>query len=87
MRSPPRCRIVSWPVHASFTAGLSRCGYATDMAENNTTDLRSDHVKQKLHDELADEQGRPAKPDDVDRVVDAKAQSLADASVQDLCHC
>jgi hypothetical protein len=57
--------------------------YGNDMAENNRYDLRVNHVKQRLHDELVDEQGRAADPDDVSRVVDAKAESFADAPVQE----
>ena len=53
------------------------------MADNNPYDSRVNHVKQRLLDELVDDTGHPADPDDVDRVVDAKAESLADAPVQE----
>jgi hypothetical protein len=53
------------------------------MADNNSYDLRVDAVKHRLHDDLVDETGHPADPADVDRVVDAKAESLADAPVQE----
>jgi hypothetical protein len=53
------------------------------MTENNPYDQRVYSVKQRLHDELVDANGHPADPNDVDRVVDAKAESLADAPVQE----
>ena len=53
------------------------------MADNTSQDKRLEHVKQRLHDELVDETGRPAEPDEVDSVVDAKAESLAEAPVQE----
>lgn len=53
------------------------------MAENTSQDKRLEHVKQRLHDEMVDEKGRPAEPDEVDSIVDAKAESLSDAPVQE----
>ena len=53
------------------------------MAENTPQDKRLEDMKHRLHDELVDEHGRPAEPDQVDRVVDSKAESLAGAPVQE----
>jgi hypothetical protein len=54
------------------------------MDEQQTPqDKRIDAVKERLHDELVDEQGRPASDDTVDRAVDAAAAPLADAPVQE----
>jgi hypothetical protein len=57
--------------------------YRNGMAQNNPYDLRVQSVKQRLHDDLVGENGRPADTNDVDRVVDAKAESLAGAPVQE----
>jgi hypothetical protein len=63
--------------------GASPARYQTHMTEHNPYDQRVHSVKQRLHDELVDANGHPADPNDVDRVVDAKAESLADAPVQE----
>ena len=53
------------------------------MAEIISFEMRVYAVKQRLHDELVDHEGVPADPVDVDRVVDAKAASFAEARVQE----
>ena len=53
------------------------------MADKNLSDKRVEIVKQRLHEDLLDEDGRPAAPGDIDRVVDAKAERLAEAPVQE----
>ena len=53
------------------------------MDDNNPFDARVDAVKQRLQHDLVDDQGRPAPTEDVDRVVEAKAESFADAPVQE----
>ena len=53
------------------------------MANSTSSDQRVEAVKQRLRADLVDERGQPAEPDDVARVVDAKADSLADAPVQE----
>jgi hypothetical protein len=46
-------------------------------------DKRLDTLKHQLHDELVDEEGNPADAQDVDDVVTATREHLADAPVQD----
>ncbi len=53
------------------------------MAQKTAQDTRTEVVKQRLQEELVDEQGRPAEPDDVASVVQAKAESLAEAPLQE----
>jgi hypothetical protein len=53
------------------------------MNEESPYDRRVETVKARLQDELVDEHGHPAEPGDVEEVVDAKAQALADAPVQE----
>ena len=53
------------------------------MNKGSPYDRRVETVKARLQDELVDEGGRPAEPGDVEEVVDAKAQALADAPVQE----
>jgi hypothetical protein len=53
------------------------------MSDKTLNDKRVEAVKQRLHNELVDEQGRPPEPSDVDRVVDEKAASFAEAPVQE----
>lgn len=53
------------------------------MVERKPYDERLRSLKRRLRDELVDDNGRPADPNHVDRVVEAKAQSLADAPVQE----
>ena len=53
------------------------------MVENTSDDMRVETVKQRLQEDLVDEQGRPAAPADIERVVTAKAESLSDAPVQE----
>jgi hypothetical protein len=53
------------------------------MADGTHDDQRVEAVKQRLREDLVDEQGQPAEPDEVARVVDAKADSFADAPVQE----
>jgi hypothetical protein len=66
-----------------FTGALPTAGIRDDMAENSSYDKRVELVKQRLHKELVDEQGRPAERSEVDSVVDAKAASFASAPVQE----
>jgi hypothetical protein len=53
------------------------------MADRTLYDKRLETVKQRLQNQLVDEQGHPAKPRDIASVVDAKAESLAEAPVQE----
>ena len=53
------------------------------MTEKNPDDSRVEILKRRLREDLIDDQGQPPDPDDVARVVDAKAESLADAPVQE----
>jgi hypothetical protein len=53
------------------------------MADRTSSDQRVESVKQRLREDLVDEQGQPAEPHEVARVVDAKADSFADAPVQE----
>jgi hypothetical protein len=53
------------------------------MAENTSSDRRVQTVKQRLEEDLVDQQGHPVKPDDVSTLVDAKAETFADAPVQE----
>lgn len=53
------------------------------MDDEIPADKRVARVKERLQDELVDEQGNPADQDDVARAVAAAAQPLADAPVQE----
>ena len=53
------------------------------MAEQTEFDGRVNTVTQRLEGDLVDSEGRPAEPDEVERVVRAKAESLADAPLQE----
>jgi len=53
------------------------------MAEQTVHDKRVEIVKQRLQEELINEQGQPPEPGAVATVVDAKAEVLADAPVQE----
>jgi hypothetical protein len=53
------------------------------MADRTSSDRRVDAVKLRLQEDLVDEQGQPAVPDDIARVVEATADSFADAPVQE----
>jgi hypothetical protein len=53
------------------------------MTQNTFNDRRVDNLKQRLCDELIDDHGQPPEPDDVERVVAAKAEPLLDAPVQE----
>jgi hypothetical protein len=53
------------------------------MSEQNSYDKRVEIVKQRLQNELVDDKGRPVEPGEVDSVVDATAESLASAPVQE----
>ena len=53
------------------------------MDEQKPSDRRVEHVKERLHDDLVDDQGHPADAEEIARAVDAAAESLADAPVQE----
>jgi hypothetical protein len=53
------------------------------MADKTVHDKRLDMVKQRLQEELVDDEGRPPEPADVASVVDAKAEPLSEAPVQE----
>ena len=53
------------------------------MTLNTFNDRRVESLKQRLCDELVDEQGQPPEPGEVERVVTAKAEPLLDAPVQE----
>lgn len=53
------------------------------MEEQTPQDKRIETVKERLHEELVDDQGRPADDDIVNRAVDAAAEPLAGAPVQE----
>jgi hypothetical protein len=53
------------------------------MAEQTADDIRVDTVMQRLEGDLVDADGRPAEPEEVERVVREKAKSLADAPLQE----
>ena len=58
-------------------------GTTSGMAEKTVHDKRVEVMKQRLQEELVDEQGHPAEPDDVASVVEAKAESLSEAPLQE----
>lgn len=53
------------------------------MEEQTPQDKRIETVKERLQDDLVDDQGRPADEDAVNRAVEAAAKPLADAPVQE----
>jgi hypothetical protein len=53
------------------------------VSEHTASDKRVEVVKDRLQDDLVDEDGRPAEPEQVERVVEEKAESFADAPVQE----
>ena len=53
------------------------------MTLNTFNDRRVEGLKRRLCDELVDDQGQPPEPDEVERVVTAKAEALLDAPVQE----
>ena len=53
------------------------------MTEQTADDIRVDTVMQRLEGDLVDADGRPAEPDEVEKVVREKAESLADAPLQE----
>ena len=53
------------------------------MDDQKPLDRRVENVKERLQDDLVDEQGNPADPDEVARAVEAAAESLVDAPVQE----
>jgi hypothetical protein len=53
------------------------------MNEQMPQDQRVEHVKDRLQEDLVDEQGRPASAEDVARAVAAAAEPLVDARVQE----
>ncbi len=53
------------------------------MTNGNLNDRRVEPVKERIKADLVDERGNPASPDVIDSIVEAKAASIADASVQE----
>jgi hypothetical protein len=53
------------------------------MSEHTANDKRVEVVKERLQGDLVDGDGRPPEPDEVERVVDEKADSFAEAPVQE----
>lgn len=53
------------------------------MADSTYNDKRVDALTKRLQEELVDEEGHPAEPDNVRSVVEAKAATLAEAPVQE----
>jgi hypothetical protein len=71
-------------VHScSVHRDVSPARYWSDLTENSSYDLRVQSVEQRLHEDLVDETGCPADPNDVDRAADDSAEILADAPVQE----
>src|SRR5262245_34112885 len=82
--SPPG---IARPVFICRLHGVHRraahAGTPAGMSEQTVKDKRLESLRRRLQDELVDEEGRPAEPNDVESVVAAKAAGLAEAPVQE----